>query len=34
MILNMWSIDYKYLDQAKKTDKERNEIHTCMLDLE
>ncbi len=34
MILDMWSIYTKYLDQANKADKERNEIHTRVLGLE
>ena len=34
MILDMRSIYTKYLDQANKTDKKWNEIHTCVLRLE
>ncbi len=34
MILDMQSIYTKYLDQANKADKERDDIHTCALGLE
>ena len=34
MILDMWIIYSKYLNQANKVDKEYNEIRTRMLDLE
>ena len=34
MILDMQSIYTKYLDQANKVDKERDEIHTYALELE
>ncbi len=34
MILDIQSIYTKYLDQANKADKECNEIHTRVLELE
>lgn len=34
MILDMWSIYTKYLDQANKANKKCNEICTCILGLD
>lgn len=34
MILDIWSIYTKYLDQVNKADKKRIGIHTCVLELD